>query len=370
MPVMQAMKQRTVVYKSIRKVLLSRLLHFLDSVGLAGEEPTEPGVFDVAELEISTLPLDILSLKNIQTLLLDRNQLSSISSAFFVRFNNLRVLSVSHNLVVSFPSQITLCHYLEELNLSNNQISVLPETLFDTHSLKQLDLSYNKISHFPSLVTRLVHLEFFDLSFNKLCGSVHMADSHIVGKLENLSYFSLEGNQVDVLDLQFLDPSMMRSLKLSLHSVTMKKSMIEFLRSSQNLISLHLDYSSRDLINQLFSYSSKSKDKAAHSTAVCVGFPVSGTLEKLSLSNCSLDEVPAGIWEIRNLITLDLSNNFLTTIPLARIAQQSADFEILLKNNPTILRDEIEPEIQHFPPYLAMKLFHSLSFGSDHKLVM
>ncbi|KAF8014513.1 hypothetical protein BT93_H0354 [Corymbia citriodora subsp. variegata] len=206
---------------------------------------------------------------------LDRLTLLDLSSNNFVGpipdvFDNktrLQHLFFSHNHFVGpIPPSIKNLSNLAHLAISNNLTEgSIPSSLFSLPSLSRLDLSNNELSGDIGEFLSAPLLDHVDLSGNQLRGSILSP----IFQLENLTYLSIsENNLTGVLDLQLL--STLKSLKE--------------LYLSDNILSL-----------------SNSKN-AEH---------VLPKLSKVSLSGCTITEIPAFLRNSTSVEWIDLSSNIL-----------------------------------------------------------
>ncbi|PHI17992.1 hypothetical protein CEQ90_20265 [Lewinellaceae bacterium SD302] len=97
------------------------------------------------------------------------------------KFENLRSLNLSNNLLRNIPSIDTISVSLRSLNLSSNNIEVFPESIIGLKNLEELDLSNNYIRHIPNEVGELSNIESINLSNNSLTelprGIVNLPDN-------------------------------------------------------------------------------------------------------------------------------------------------------------------------------------------------
>jgi Leucine-rich repeat (LRR) protein len=199
---------------------------------------------DLSANQIQRLDTNIFnSLSNLEELLLNSNQISSIEVLCFQDLKQLKQLDLSCNEIESLKKEMFLgLISLNNLVVSNNALFALEDNCFaELENLKKLDLSYNKLeelnsSNFSNLrnledlsirvnnvksVTAgtflgLFNLKKFDLSFNKL----DALERHAFSGMCNLEELKLTGNLLKILDEQsFNDLTKLKILDLSLNNL-------------------------------------------------------------------------------------------------------------------------------------------------------
>ncbi|CAB1339417.1 unnamed protein product, partial [Coregonus sp. 'balchen'] len=162
---------------SLRKLLagnnrLQRLPDLLDHVPLEaldlqhnklGELPESLfyKALNLKYLNVSANALEIIppssqseeSLSTLQELYLTGNKLNENCAALLVGHQNLRVLHMAYNQLLSFPaSKLSKLELLEELNLSGNKLKTIPSTVSSCKRLHTLIAHSNHISVFPEIL--------------------------------------------------------------------------------------------------------------------------------------------------------------------------------------------------------------------------
>ncbi|XP_030621614.1 PH domain leucine-rich repeat-containing protein phosphatase 2 [Chanos chanos] len=108
------------------------------------------------------------SLSTLQELYLTGNNLNENCAALLVGHQNLRVLHIAYNQLMSFPaSKLSKLELLEELNLSGNKLKTIPSTVSSCKRLHSLIAHSNHISVFPE-VLNLPEIKLVDVSCNEL----------------------------------------------------------------------------------------------------------------------------------------------------------------------------------------------------------
>ncbi|XP_076879891.1 PH domain leucine-rich repeat-containing protein phosphatase 2 isoform X2 [Brachyhypopomus gauderio] len=108
------------------------------------------------------------SLSTLQELYLTENNLNENCAALLVGHQNLRVLHMAYNQLLSFPaSKLSKLEMLEELNVSGNELKTVPSTVSSCKRLHTLIAHSNHISVFPE-VLNLPEIKVVDVSCNEL----------------------------------------------------------------------------------------------------------------------------------------------------------------------------------------------------------
>uniref|UniRef100_A0A8B9HRW4 protein-serine/threonine phosphatase n=1 Tax=Astyanax mexicanus TaxID=7994 RepID=A0A8B9HRW4_ASTMX len=108
------------------------------------------------------------SLSTLQELYLTGNNLNENCATLLVGHQNLRVLHMAYNQLLSFPaSKLSKLELLEELNLSGNKLKTIPSTVSSCKRLHTLIAHSNHISVFPE-VLNLPEIKLVDVSCNEL----------------------------------------------------------------------------------------------------------------------------------------------------------------------------------------------------------
>ncbi|XP_052006771.1 PH domain leucine-rich repeat-containing protein phosphatase 2-like [Xyrauchen texanus] len=107
------------------------------------------------------------SLSTLQELYLTGNNLNENCAALLVGHQNLRVLHMAYNQLLSFPaSKLSKLEVLEELNLSGNKLKMIPSTVSSCKRLHTLTAHSNHISVFPEVLS-LPEIKLVDVSCNE-----------------------------------------------------------------------------------------------------------------------------------------------------------------------------------------------------------
>ncbi|XP_041795400.1 PH domain leucine-rich repeat-containing protein phosphatase 2 [Chelmon rostratus] len=156
------------------------------------------------------------SLSTLQELYLTGNNLNENCGALLVGHQNLRVLHIAYNQLLSFPaSKLSKLEQLEELNLSGNKLKTIPSTVSSCKRLHTLIAHSNHITVFPEILN-LPEIKLVDLSCNELT-EIQLPDS-LPATLQELD---LTGNSSLMLEHKTLNLfSHITTLKLDQKSTT------------------------------------------------------------------------------------------------------------------------------------------------------
>uniref|UniRef100_A0A8C3TT18 Toll like receptor 7 n=1 Tax=Catharus ustulatus TaxID=91951 RepID=A0A8C3TT18_CATUS len=238
-----------------------------------------------------------------KTLDLSRNNVFFVNPSDFQGLSSLKCLNLSDNAISQTlnGSEFSYLSGLKYLDFSSNRVDLLYRTAFkELKYLEILDLSNNQhyflaegVSHMLSFMKNLAHLRKLMMNENEISATIDTGMES-----QSLRILEFRGNRLDIL---WIDGN------------------IRYLSFFKNLTSLEeLDISFNSL------------KFLPHS--VFEKMPPS--LRTLNLSNNHLQSF---IWgnlpSLRNLITLDLSNNLLTNVPRELSNCTSSLQELMLRNN-------------------------------------
>ena len=119
---------------------------------------------------LSSLPVELLQLPNIETLDVSSNHLTNISPK--ISLKSLKYLYLSNNKLIKLPVTIWYLPNLKELRVNENILQSLEEKFVDPDSLSKsleiVDISKNHFDALPQFVLKLPALEKLNVSRNKL----------------------------------------------------------------------------------------------------------------------------------------------------------------------------------------------------------
>lgn len=114
---------------------------------------------------------EIDKLNEIETVLLNHNQITNLPYRLLSKFSNLHVLDISANGLTRLPQELILQCPLTKLILKNNLLTneALPKCLKSKcFTLRELNLSGNLLTHFPEYILELTGLRYLYLGGNKI----------------------------------------------------------------------------------------------------------------------------------------------------------------------------------------------------------
>lgn len=155
-------------------------------------------VMNLSSNKIDDLPRNVFAKLDLEVLRLSHNHLTAIPFQVFAPMQNLRVLDLSHNGIVTILDHFfKFNRYIEQLLLNNNNITKLTSNaLADLAELKRLDLSTNALeSVAKGLFDALNNLEYLNLANNPIN---HVPSSTFRG-LTNLRWINLSNNKLKQL---------------------------------------------------------------------------------------------------------------------------------------------------------------------------
>jgi len=123
---------------------LSEMVHCFDGLNS----------LDLADNELTSVPLGITSLKTLEELELESNEINHIPPEIGDLSKLIR-LTLNSNQLSSIPESIGRLSNLEVLDLRYNQLEVLPENIFELQNLKQLDLAKNPVCEQEDYISEL-----------------------------------------------------------------------------------------------------------------------------------------------------------------------------------------------------------------------
>lgn len=165
------------------------------SLKVVPEEVWECGpsvrVLDVSNNFIQEIPIKISTLKSLNKLFLNANNLldGSISWEALSSLKSLTVLSLSQNSLTTLPSSLGALTSLTQLHVTNNKLTSLPSELGLLKELEVLKASNNRMCSLPSSIGNCSSLIEIDVASNLL---VELPET--LGNLRNLKALHLSNN--------------------------------------------------------------------------------------------------------------------------------------------------------------------------------
>ena len=122
------------------------------------------------DCNLSSIPLEIFKLKNLEYLDLSINTIKSIPDGIS-ELKNLKNLSISYNLLDQINPEISNLPKLETLWFLDNRLELIPDELCEMKNLVELNITGNPINKLPMCVPRMSRLENF--YFGTFSDSLH-----------------------------------------------------------------------------------------------------------------------------------------------------------------------------------------------------
>ncbi|KAJ8400489.1 hypothetical protein AAFF_G00396130 [Aldrovandia affinis] len=261
------------------------------------------------------------SLSTLQELYLTDNNLNENCAALLVGHQNLRVLHIAYNQLLSFPaSKLSKLELLEELNLSGNKLKTIPSTVSSCKRLHTLIAHSNHISVFPEILN-LPEIKLVDLSCNELTEIV-LADS-VPATLQELD---LTGNSSLILEH--------KTLNLFSHITTLKLDQKPVMTIGDSLVSSTLwnhGYSEMSGQRNKLCVSVLAVDRFRDSVEATYGiFDGDRNEEVPRLLQCTMGDVLAEEIQHSSVDRVYMSNTFLTSHRKLGMAGQKLGASALL----------------------------------------
>lgn len=282
----------------------------------------------ISECNLRYVPSTLWMFTSLTTLDLSRNKLGLIVPDIG-NLNNLSYLYLSQCHITTLPGEIAFCTELIEIILMANQIESLPDTLKDCKKLKYLRMSFRTFStlldtymenliskgqikseHIPVVVFDLENLSILDLKHTKI-------NNLPENNLQNLQDLHLDYNYFD----SFTDSNftkMSTTLKCLTVSHNLLKTIPNEINELKNLEVLDLSFNSIEALPNEFKINNikelyLNNNNLHHLNDSLSQFKYS--LTKLDLERNHLMDLHESLFQMNNLIYLNLSYNNLKKLP-------------------------------------------------------
>ncbi|KAK2180135.1 hypothetical protein NP493_458g04035 [Ridgeia piscesae] len=266
------------------------------------------------ENELKQLPKTFGRLRSLEILELGTNRLVQLPKNFGW-LERLQVLNLSSNKLDSLPESFAELCSLTEMDLSGNNLRLLPSTLNSHRTLRKLFLDKNTLDELPQWIGDLPELMELSLLDNKLKGAPL---PEMLGTIcSQLTVLDLGGNFISHL------PDTLGKLK-HLEKIHLGSVIDELERRNfQNgnwLWSLPENFGQNRICELPASFSQLRRLRVCvlsknHLELLPSDFGELRNLEDLRLDNNKIAELPESFVQLTELKTLDLFNNRLTDVP-------------------------------------------------------
>ncbi|XP_070571196.1 uncharacterized protein [Ptychodera flava] len=264
---------------------------------------------DISGNEFTDIPPE-LDLKSLRRFAISGNSISSIREDDIEDLNNLEELDASNNNLSDVPASLGNLHRLKKLNIGSNNLTTVPSEIGQLDKLETLDLSNNEMEVLPPEVCQLRSLESLYINENKLKRVPPEID-----QLNALQMLDLSNNDLDEIPAEACNLRALLYLYLNENNLTSlpheigRLSNLKFLSMYDNaleaippslgdlgqLINLNVDG------NELRSMSSETANLSS--------------LKVIYLSNCKFQHMPEPVPSLRNLTELHMQGNEMTSVP-------------------------------------------------------
>ncbi|KAI7880781.1 L domain-like protein, partial [Lichtheimia hyalospora FSU 10163] len=249
------------------------------------------------------------------------NEITELDERIGTEFGALTLIDMRNNRLSTLPDTLNQLNQLTVLHLSHNAFESIPSSVFDLVKLRDLDLAHNKLNVLPADIGRLSQLEILNLNDNNL---QEMADD--VGQLHKLRKLYLSENQlvelpaVDSLSgLQKLEELHVSNNQLRVlfkGSATAEVALPKLTRldAHQNSMTTLADEGCSKMVSLpnlkeiLLAYNQLSDD-----TSILL-LNHAPEIQTLDISSNIFSDIPSTVYELRELIRLDVSANHLRVL--------------------------------------------------------
>ncbi|KAG0094029.1 cysteinyl-tRNA synthetase [Podila epicladia] len=260
--------------------------------------------------DMDRVPSNIRSIVHLQLLDLRGNRIKDLEKACLENARELKTLILQCNRIETIPESFASFQYLRALNLSSNNISKVPLALCRITSLEELDLSFNEITEIPDQICQLAMLRKLLLYGNRI-------GPFLPKSMEELACLrKLDIRQNGILNLDALND----------------------LPALEELL---VDYNTNVILNNSFRVLVRASILKCNMTDVNLR-GTGNTLTFLDVSSNKLSNLKPGLFEhLKNLETLRMDNNSITSIPSAISALKRLKTLSIANNLLSSLPDEI-----------------------------
>ncbi|XP_043667723.1 leucine-rich repeat-containing protein 40-like [Vespula pensylvanica] len=259
---------------------------------------------DVSHNSLKCLPSDIMSMRALEKLIANSNELEELPSLSELR--KVETIMFQNNKLTTFPD-LSGCVALKELNLSENNIvdfNILH--LEEVRKLKILILGDNSIKAIPEGIIQLINLEYLDLSNNNIS-----LIPVCIGIMPNLKKFSVEGNNIQNVRADIISCGTSRILKHLQQSIDTANVNVDHsvLSNTSTVV-----YPNKYMMKNTRMLSLAGHDLTDLSIEVLEDANAAG-VTLIDLSRNHMRELPEMLSIITTVTDLKLTSNLLTHLP-------------------------------------------------------
>ncbi|KAL6075956.1 PPM-type phosphatase domain-containing protein [Balamuthia mandrillaris] len=273
-------------------------------------------VLDRSKKDLTEIDEDILSKPYLKKLYLFQNLIEEIPSGIS-RLGELQLLDLKYNRLKALPDEFCQLKALTEVTLTGNTIQTLPAH-FDGSSLSnlsKLDLTQNRVEEFPQSLLTLTSLTELGLERNRLS-----ALPEGLSQLVNLKKLTLKDNRLKALPASLGSMPALEHLQLGDNEL---ESLPEEVGGLVNLVTLDLSNNALEALPEsvgqwtaLTTLSLKRNRLTALPESIQVTEETGWySLYDPNLFGNRLTELPAGLWTLEAMQSLNLTSNRLTELP-------------------------------------------------------
>eukprot|EP01088_Endostelium_zonatum_P016132 TRINITY_DN4234_c0_g1_i2.p1 TRINITY_DN4234_c0_g1~~TRINITY_DN4234_c0_g1_i2.p1 ORF type:complete len:1257 (-),score=408.02 TRINITY_DN4234_c0_g1_i2:170-3940(-) len=171
--------------------------------------------YDGSKKDLSNVPDEVWTMKNLRVLWLFQNKLEVVPE-YIGRLTKLRAIGLNENMIRELPNQIGYLEGLQVLDLRYNKLVKLPATIGRLSMLSRLFLRFNKLESLPDTIGLLTNLEMLSVRNNELvtlCRGVnhlkslkildvsnnHLSKLRSIAQLQQLKELDCKQNQLSEL---------------------------------------------------------------------------------------------------------------------------------------------------------------------------
>ncbi|CAF4425515.1 unnamed protein product, partial [Didymodactylos carnosus] len=253
---------------------------------------------------LSSIPNEIGELRLLKILKIHSCPLLRTLPNHMKHLTNLISLTIEYSSLTKIPTFIHNLNLLETLYLYNNKITILSDTISGLTRLKHLDLNFNPLSSFSPNIRHLPQLQGLELR-----GCNLKTVPNFITQLYSLTTLDLSGNLLSSLPLSFIHLQKLHWLHLGSN---------KFQQIPRELLLLY------KLEHLFIPY---------NFITTLSGIGIIKTLKSLDLTSNYLCTLPVEIENLSILNELSLSDNYLSSLPYELLTNMQYINDLYLYNN-------------------------------------